>query len=72
MQLVDAHRATIATATKRAVDAEKLIKQEEELLKKRTDERDELEKRLHLMQQYVKLSKDLKTTRQKLDEAENK
>jgi hypothetical protein len=54
------------------VDAEKLIKPKEELLKKRTDERDELEKRLHLMQQYVKLSKDLKTTRQKLDEAQNK
>jgi len=72
LQLADTHRATIASATKRAMEAEQLIKPKEELLKKRTDERDELEKRLHLMQQYVKLSKDLKTTRQKLDEAANK
>jgi len=72
LQLADTHRATIACATKRAMDAEHLIKPKEELLKKKTDERDELEKRLYLMQQYVTLSKDLKTTRRKLDEAENK
>ncbi|KIM44554.1 hypothetical protein M413DRAFT_442517 [Hebeloma cylindrosporum] len=70
--LAESHRATIASATKRAKDAEQLIKPKEELLKKRTQERDELEKRVYLMRQYVTLSKDLKTTRQKLEEAEKK
>jgi len=72
LQLADTHRATIASATKRAVEAEQLIKSKELLIQKRTEERDELEKRLHLLQQYVRLAKDLKTTRQKLDELEDR
>ncbi|KJA28134.1 hypothetical protein HYPSUDRAFT_34483 [Hypholoma sublateritium FD-334 SS-4] len=70
--VTEARRAALATATKRAAEAESLAKEKGLLLQKKTDEASELQKRVELTRQSNALKKDLLAALQKLDETKKK
>ncbi|KAF8159604.1 hypothetical protein B0H34DRAFT_704130 [Crassisporium funariophilum] len=70
--LAERHRATIASATKRATAAEQIGKFNESKLKERTAELKALQQRVELTRQCVQLSKELAVVLPKLDESKKK
>ncbi|KAF8967682.1 hypothetical protein BDZ97DRAFT_1755785 [Flammula alnicola] len=65
-------RTALANASKRAAEAEQTAKTKESVLKKKTEEAEELQRRVELTRQCNRLMKGLTATLQKLDEAQKK
>ncbi|KAJ3517750.1 hypothetical protein NLJ89_g306 [Agrocybe chaxingu] len=70
--LLETRRAQLATASKRAAEAERIAQINEAKLKEKTAEVERLQQRLYLAQQRCQLTKELLVVLPKLDEAKMK